>query len=219
MTSNLTEKAKRVIFFARSKARQFDARAVEPEHILLALIEQDQELFDNLSTDLNAIRLVIESAAPRVEGRTEAIDLAFSPSAKNLLTIANQESRRFSRDEIGTEHLLLALVKAGDSLAARILKEQGVSAETIEALIRSIGATPQSAAAANPAVQFLTQLNALIEVLINQGLFTREEFVEALASRYILPDLHATLHSLLALLARKGIINENDRRQITGLGQ
>jgi hypothetical protein len=46
---------------------------------------------------------------------------------------------------------------------------------------------------------------------------TREEFIEELAGRYILPDLHATLNALLALLARKGLINENDRRGIMGL--
>jgi len=56
-------------------------------------------------------------------------------------------------------------------------------------------------------------------VLVRQGGFTREEFVEELAGRYILPDLHATLQSLLGLLSRKGVINENDTREIMGLMQ
>ena len=54
---------------------------------------------------------------------------------------------------------------------------------------------------------------------MRQGGFTREEFVEELAGRYILPDLHATLQSLLGLLSRKGVINENDTREIMGLMQ
>lgn len=75
--------------------------------------------------------------------------------------------------------------------------------------------SPPIKRAEGPVVSFLAQLNALVEVLIKRGVFTREEFVEELASRNFLP-LHESLQPLVDLLFRKRVINETDKREIIG---
>jgi len=146
-----------------------------------------------------------------------SVDLPLSALAKQVLQLAAEASENLNHPHTGTEHLLLGLLRQDQSLAGRVLRERGLDAKKVAALIKGGNVTPQTKGAGTPTAQYLRQLTALVEVLIRQGAFTREEFVEELASRYILPDLHATLHSLLGLLVRKGVINPEDQREIVGV--
>jgi ATP-dependent Clp protease ATP-binding subunit ClpA len=226
MFEKYTEKARRVIFFSRYEASQMGGRAIEPEHILLGLLREDLELFRRLlpeGTDLvaeaDAVRSAVEAARPRDEKVSASVDLPLSASAKQALSCAADQSQKMGHLHIGTEHLLVGLLRDDESLASGLLRSRGLKVDEVESRIRVGSITPQSKKGEAPIVRFLTQLNALVEVLVRQGVFTREEFVEELAGRYILPDLHATLQSLLGLLSRKGVINENDTREIMGLAQ
>lgn len=225
MFEKYTEKARRVIFFSRNEASQIGGRAIEPEHILLGLLREDLELFRRLlpeGTDVvaeaSATRSTVEAAHAREGKAVASVDLPLSASAKRVLSAAANESQKLGHRHIGTEHMLVALLRE-ESLASELLRSRGLKLEEVEARISGGSITPQSKKGEAPVVRFLTQLNALVEVLVRQGVFTREEFVEELAGRYILPDLHATLQSLLGLLSRKGVINENDTREIMGLIQ
>jgi ATP-dependent Clp protease ATP-binding subunit ClpA len=225
MFERYTEKARRVIFFARYEASLSGSTAIEPGHLLLGLLREDPALFQQLRPDspgeVAEIRKSVESRFPPPKEKVgPSVDLPLSPSAKRVLDRAKQESDRLDSQNVGTGHLLLGIMLEGKSTAAEVLLEMGYRAESIELTVKAGGgATPQSVKPETPAARIVSQLTALVGVLEHRGVITREEFIEELAGRYILPDLHATLNALLALLARKGLINENDRRGIMGLNE
>jgi ATP-dependent Clp protease ATP-binding subunit ClpA len=223
MFERYTEKARRVIFFARYEASLSGSTAIEPEHVLLGLLREDPALFQELRPDspgeVAEIRKSVESRFPPPREKVgPSIDLPLSSGAKEALRLAGSE--RPECQNVGTGHLLLGIILQGKSVAAEVLLARGYSAEALELIVKAGGsATPQSVKPETPAARIVSQLTALVGVLEHRGVITREEFIEELAGRYILPDLHATLNALLALLARKGLINENDRRGIMGLNE
>jgi ATP-dependent Clp protease ATP-binding subunit ClpC len=216
-----SEKARRVVFFARYEASQLGGRAIEPEHLLLAIMREDTTLAESVlsggAAGLSDMREMIETAARSGPKVGASVDLPLSPSAKRAMNIAADESKKAGDERIEPRHLLLGLLLEESSTASQLLRQNGVTADLIlkeSALLPALPPKKQSEAA-----RMLAQLSALIEVLIKQGVFSRQDLAEELANRYILPDLHATLNSLLAMLVRKGVINEGDRRQIVGVSE
>jgi ATP-dependent Clp protease ATP-binding subunit ClpC len=135
MFERYTEKARRVIFFARYEASQYGAHAIEPEHILLGLLREDkllvQRLFTTPYTTPLAIRKEIEAATPTLAKVSASVDLPLSSACKSVLSYAADESQRLEHRHIGTEHLLLGILREGQSLAARVLAGHGITAEKI----------------------------------------------------------------------------------------
>ncbi len=135
MFERYTEKARRVIFFARYEASQFGAPAIEAEHILLGLMREDKGLTNRFFRHSQAS---IESIRKEIEGRTilrekvsTSVDLPLSPEAKRVLAYAAEESERLQHRHIGTEHLLLGLLREEKSVAAEILHERGLRLNAI----------------------------------------------------------------------------------------
>ena len=130
MFERYTEKARRVIFFARYEASQFGAQAIEPEHILLGLLREDkmlaQRYFRSPNSTVESIRKEIEERTPLREKVSASVDLPLSPVAKRILNFAVDESERLQNRHIGTEHLLLGILREEKSLAAQILTERGL---------------------------------------------------------------------------------------------
>src|SRR5712692_4391497 len=130
MFERYTEKARRVIFFARYEASQFGAQAIEAEHILLGLLREDKQLtqkfFRSPHSTVESIRREIESRTPLRDKVSASVDLPLSPSAKRVLSYAADESERFGHRHIGTEHLLLGILREDKSSAAEILYERGL---------------------------------------------------------------------------------------------
>lgn len=130
MFERYTEKARRVIFFARYEASQFGATAIEVEHILLGLLREDKQLaqkfFRSPATTVEAIRRQIEGTSVMREKLPGSIDLPLSPGARRVLNFAVDESDRFHNRHIGTEHLLLGILREEKSHAAEILYERGL---------------------------------------------------------------------------------------------
>ncbi len=130
MFERYTEKARRVIFFARYEASQFGATQIEAEHILLGLIREDKNLTYRF---FHRSRATVESIRREIEGRTilheripNNIDLPLATAAKHVLAFAAEESERLGNRHIGTEHLLLGLLREENSIAAEILYERGL---------------------------------------------------------------------------------------------
>ena len=130
MFERYTEKARRVIFFARYEASQFGAVQIEAEHILLGLIREDRNLTYRFFHRSHA---TVESIRREIEGRTvlrdripNNIDLPLAGEAKRVLAFAAEESERLGNRHIGTEHLLLGLLREENSVAAEILYERGL---------------------------------------------------------------------------------------------
>jgi ATP-dependent Clp protease ATP-binding subunit ClpC len=130
MFEKYTEKARRVIFFARYEASQFGSPYIETEHLLLGLIREDRNLTNRFFPKANAS---IDSIRKEIEGRTSvrekvstSVDLPFSDESKRALNAAAEESERLSHKHIGTEHMLLGLLREERSVAAEILRERGL---------------------------------------------------------------------------------------------
>jgi ATP-dependent Clp protease ATP-binding subunit ClpC len=133
MFERYTERARRVIFFARQEAVQFGSTTIESEHLLLGLIREDHNLFNRFIRNHSAI----ESIRIEIEGRTTfrekvstSIDLPLSNECKRILAYAAEEVERLKHRHIGTEHLLLGILRE-KCVAAEILHERGLRLNAI----------------------------------------------------------------------------------------
>src|SRR5207245_473850 len=129
MFERYTEKARRVIFFARYEASQFGSPYIETEHLLLGLLREDKALTNRFLRS----HASIESIRKQIEGRTTirekvstSVDIPLSQECKRVLAYAAEEAERLSHKHIGTEHLLLGLLREDKSSAAEILHERGL---------------------------------------------------------------------------------------------
>ncbi|HEY2930167.1 MAG TPA: ATP-dependent Clp protease ATP-binding subunit [Acidobacteriota bacterium] len=130
MFEKYTEKARRVIFFARYEASQFGSRYIETEHILLGLIREDKALtsrfFPRAESTIETIRKEIEGRTVIHDKVSTSVELPLSDESKRVLQYANEESERLLCNYIGTEHILLGLLREEKSVAAEILHEKGL---------------------------------------------------------------------------------------------
>jgi ATP-dependent Clp protease ATP-binding subunit ClpC len=145
MFERYTEKARRVIFFARYEASQFGAPAIEPEHLLLGLMREDKTLtgrfFPRAQVSIESIRKEIEGRTLLREKISTSVELPLAPETKRVLAYAHEESDRLQHRHIGTEHLLLGLLREDRSMAAEILYERGLRLNAVrDEIARQTGA-------------------------------------------------------------------------------
>ena len=129
MFERYTEKARRVIFFARYEASQFGSPYIETEHLLLGLLREDKALtnrFLRSHASVESIRKQIEAHTTIREKVSTSVDLPLSNECKRVLAYAAEEAERLGHNHIGTEHLLLGLLREEKSFAAEILQERGL---------------------------------------------------------------------------------------------
>ncbi len=134
MFERYTEKARRVIFFARYEASQFGSPYIETEHLLLGLLREDKALtnrFLRQHSSVDSIRKQIEGHTTIREKVSTSVDLPLSNECKRVLAYAAEEAERLSHKHIGTEHLLLGLLREEKCFAAEILHERGLKLQTI----------------------------------------------------------------------------------------
>ena len=112
MFERYTEKARRVIFFARHEASELGGHAIEPHHILLGLIREDQPLITRFCKltplPLHALRDRIRANTGPVEKLPASVDMPLSGQTKHVLSYAADESQQLNHRYLGTEHLLLS---------------------------------------------------------------------------------------------------------------
>src|SRR5438552_3157281 len=142
MFERYTERARRVIFFARYEASQFGSTTIETEHLLLGLIREDKNLTNRFlrnHSSIESIRKEIEGRATIREKVSTSIDLPLSNECKRILAYAAEEAERLNHRHIGTEHLLLGILREEKCVAAEILHERGLRLNAIrEELARSV---------------------------------------------------------------------------------
>lgn len=134
MFERYTEKARRVIFFARYEASLLGTPYVEAEHLLLGLFREDKRLtthFLPARPSLESIRKQIEQHAPACERGATSVDLPMSRGCRCVLTHAAEEADQLSHRFIGTDHLLLGLLRDQESFATQTLRQFGVSLEAV----------------------------------------------------------------------------------------
>src|ERR1700721_1520444 len=138
-----TEKARRVIFFARYEASQYGSPYIETEHLLLGLLREDKALanrFLRTHGSIESIRKEIESRITVRERISTSVEVPLSQECKRILTFAAEEAERLGHKHVGTEHLLLGVLREEKSFGAEILLERGLRLSTVrEELARSTG--------------------------------------------------------------------------------
>ena len=145
MFERYTEKARQVIFFARYEASQFGSPYIETEHLLLGVLRADKALskrFLGSHSSLESIRKQVEDHTLARENVPTSLDLPLSNESKRVLAYGAEEAERLGHSHIGTEHLLLGLLKEDKSFAAQILFERGLQLAEIR---EQIAQEPHSA--------------------------------------------------------------------------
>ncbi|HZI86016.1 MAG TPA: exo-beta-N-acetylmuramidase NamZ domain-containing protein [Pyrinomonadaceae bacterium] len=149
MFERYTEKARRVIFFARYEASQVGAPAIEPEHLLLGLMREDVDLLrrfcPNGAESGRSIREAIQAQASPREKLSPSVELPLASESKRILAFAHEESDTLQHRHVGTEHFLLGLLHQKETLAAQVLLEHGLELETLRGEIVAKGlASPRA---------------------------------------------------------------------------
>lgn len=136
MFERYTEKARRVIFFARYEASQFGSPYIETEHLLLGLLRENKHLHTWIpNATPEAIRKRVDTQTLKQDPLPTSVDLPLSQESRRVLKLAADEADRANHRYIGTEHLFLALLDVKDGFAAALLEEGGADAAKIRAKV------------------------------------------------------------------------------------
>jgi ATP-dependent Clp protease ATP-binding subunit ClpC len=165
-----TEEARQVVVLAQDEARALAHNYIGTEHLLLGLLRQEQELGAQVLDSLELTVEDVRTQVARIVGRGDAVasgQIPFTPRAKKVLELSLRESLALGHNYIGTEHLLLGLVRENQGVAARILVDfrltaRDVAASVIERLAPTGGAPEYvSGFSADPAHVFREDVPAL----------------------------------------------------------
>src|SRR6516162_7171675 len=144
-----TEKARRVIFFARYEASQYGSPYIETEHLLLGLMREDKALanrFLRQQGSIESIRKEIEARITIRERISTSVEVPLSAECKRILNMAAEEAERLGHKHVGTEHLLLGILREEKCFGAEILMERGLRLSALrEELARTSGEKPAQA--------------------------------------------------------------------------
>ncbi|MDZ4805183.1 MAG: ATP-dependent Clp protease ATP-binding subunit [Candidatus Eisenbacteria bacterium] len=149
MHDKFTERVRKVMYLAREEAARLQHDYIGTEHLLLGLIREGEgiaaNVLSNLGLDLDVIRQAVESMVASPGGTLTIGEIPFTPKAKRVLELSIDEARQLGHNYVGTEHLLLGLIREGEGVAARVLLELGVDRKKVrEETLRLLGGTPAS---------------------------------------------------------------------------
>ena len=152
MFNKFTERARKVILLAKQEAKRFNHDYIGTEHILLGLLREGEgvaaAVLQSLGMNLNNIRLEVEKLVQIGPTTVVTGDLPFTPKAKKVMELAMEEARTLGHNYIGTEHLLLGLIREGEGVASQVFMNMGLDLEKVrEEVIKLLGST-------TPGVQF-----------------------------------------------------------------
>jgi len=129
-----TERARKVLSLAQEEAQRFQHNYIGTEHLLLGLVREGEgvaaKVLSNLGVELNKVRSTIEFMIGRGD-RIVLGEIPLTPGAKKVIELAVDEARRLNHQYIGTEHILLGLVREGEGIAAGVLESLGVNLEKV----------------------------------------------------------------------------------------
>ncbi|MCK9572297.1 MAG: NDP-hexose 4-ketoreductase, partial [Candidatus Omnitrophica bacterium] len=135
MFNRFTERARKVIILAKEEARRFNHDYIGTEHILLGLIREGEgvaaAVLQKIGVSLENIRLEVEKLVQPGPSTQIIGDLPFTPRAKKALELAAEEARSLGHNYIGTEHLLLGLIREGEGIASQVLLNLGMDLNSV----------------------------------------------------------------------------------------
>ena len=205
-----TERARKVLSLAQEEAQRFNHNYIGTEHLLLGLVREGDgvaaRVLSNLGIELNKVRSTVEFIIG-VGDRIVLGDIGLTPRSKKVIELAVDEARRLNHDYIGTEHLLLGLVREGEGIAAGVLESLGVNLEKVRT--QTIQVLNQESRSAStelgthrpmPNVERLTHIQADMQQTFRIGSSDPEEALEAAQGRAY--SLACSISELLAEIAR-----------------
>ncbi|GAC1324916.1 MAG: ATP-dependent Clp protease ATP-binding subunit [Chloroflexota bacterium] len=144
-----TERARKVLTLAQEEAQRFNHNYIGTEHLLLGLVREGEgvaaKVLSNLGVELTKVRSAVEFIIGRGE-RQVVGEIGLTPRAKKVIELAVDEARRLGHHYIGTEHLLLGLIREGEGIAAGVLESLGVNLEKVRSevikVLTQTGSTP-----------------------------------------------------------------------------
>src|SRR5580704_5562983 len=149
MWQRFTERARKVVFYAQEEAQKFGEGYVSTEHLLLGLVRESDSVaarvLEKLGVSLNRIRSEVEKQLPRGDARPNQ-DMTLTPRAKRVIDLAYDEARNLNNNYIGTEHILLGLIREDDGLAGRVLTKLGVRLEPARRTVMELQDTEEPGA-------------------------------------------------------------------------
>ncbi|NUP96437.1 MAG: ATP-dependent Clp protease ATP-binding subunit [Planctomycetaceae bacterium] len=148
MFDRFTDRAKKVMNLARQEAQRFNHEYLGTEHILLGLVQEGSgvaaNVLKNMGIDLTKIRAEVEKIVKSGPSMVTMGQLPFTPRAKKVLELSMEEASNLGHNYIGTEHLLLGLIKENEGIAAQVLMNLGVKLEDVrEEVLEFLGAESQ----------------------------------------------------------------------------
>jgi ATP-dependent Clp protease ATP-binding subunit ClpA len=146
MFERFTDRARRVVVLAQEEARMLDHNYVGTEHILLALVREGEgvaaKALESLGIRLEAVRQQVEEIIGRGK-KASAGHIPFTPRAKKVLELSLRESLQLGHDYIGTEHILLGLLREGEGVAAQVLVRLGADLNRVREQVIQLLASHQ----------------------------------------------------------------------------
>ena len=182
---NLTERAKRVLVLAQEEAQRFNHNYIGTEHLLLGLVREGEgiaaKVLSNLGADASRVRAAVAAVIAR--GDRMVSDMSLTPRAKQVLALAAEEARRLNHNYVGTEHLLLGLVREGDSVASGLLQSLDIGLERVRAEIIAVvslsGGPPHTPASV--VVPLEDDMVRALDALVESGAYrSRQEAAQRL---------------------------------------
>ena len=198
MNDRFTERFKKVLFLARDEAGRLQHDYIGTEHFLLGIAREGEgigaKVLQNLGLSLPQIQQVVEKMVAPSGGTVTIGEIPFTPRAKRVLELSVEEARLLGHSYIGTEHLLLGLIREGEGVAARVLIQLDVTSERVrEETHKLLSDLRPDADAAIPEVDPLMRrtlmrwpigpekrIQALCRILIRKGIITEDELDEEL---------------------------------------
>src|SRR5690554_5414411 len=149
MFERLTDRARKVMALANQEAQRFNHEYIGTEHILLGLVKEGSgvgaNVLKNLEVDLRKVRLEVEKLVKRGPDMVTMGKLPQTPRAKKVIEYAIEEARSLNHNYVGTEHLLLGLLREQDGVAAQVLMNLGLKLEDVrEEVLNLLGAGVES---------------------------------------------------------------------------
>jgi ATP-dependent Clp protease ATP-binding subunit ClpC len=150
MHDKFTERVRKVLFLAREEAGRLQHDYIGTEHLLLGVIKEGEGIacavLDKLGVDLDDLRQAIESKIIATGGTLTIGEIPFTPRAKRVLELSVEEAHQMGHNYVGTEHLLLGLIRENEGIAAKVLIENGLDRKRIrEETLKLLGGPSQGA--------------------------------------------------------------------------